>query len=622
MLFFAFGETQVELDAATLPVERERHERITLALDCADQTVNFASVQKHFARSDRIRVYMCRSRRQRGDMRTEQVNFAVLDDCVAFRQVAAPGAQALDFPALQRQAGLEVVLDEIIVTSLAIDGNRPVILLFGILFSGHRGVVFGCCLRTFCFTLGNFRTVTKRMEESVANNAKRASLHGQWSSRLAFVLAVTGSAVGLGNIWKFPYMVGVNGGGAFVLIYLVCVLVIGLPIMMSEIMLGRRGRRNPVATMQILGEEEAGQMKWGLVGFMGVLAGFIILSFYSVIAGWTVAYVFKAVANQFANNDAAAIGEMFGSFIADPVITGFWHTLFMAVTVILVALGVERGLEKAVRFMVPALLFLLLMLLGYAVNSGAFAQGVEFMFRPDFSKVSGGMILAAMGQAFFTLSVGMGAVMAYGAYLPQEASIVRTSVAVVFADTAIAILAGLVIFPIVFANGLDPAEGPGLVFQTLPLAFGQMAGSSIFGTLFFLLLSLAALTSAISLMEPAVAWMIERHLLSRPAAATVVGLIIWLLGFLTVLSFSTLKDMTFLKGTIFDNFDYLTSNIMLPLGGLLITLFAGWVMCGNSSSDELDPAAGKVYRTWRLLTRYVVPVAVALVFLNAVGIFD
>jgi NSS family neurotransmitter:Na+ symporter len=199
---------------------------------------------------------------------------------------------------------------------------------------------------------------------------------------------------------------------------------------------------------------------------------------------------------------------------------------------------------------------------------------------------------------------------------------VRTSIAVVCADTAIAILAGLVIFPIVFANGLDPADGPGLVFQTLPLAFGQMAGSNIFGTLFFLLLSLAALTSAISLMEPAVAWMIERHLLSRPAAATVVGAVIWLLGFLTVLSFSTLKDLTFFKGTMFDNFDYLTSNIMLPLGGLLITLFAGWVMCGNSSSDELDPDAGNVYRLWRLLTRYVVPVAVALVFLNAVGVFD
>jgi len=447
-------------------------------------------------------------------------------------------------------------------------------------------------------------------------------LHGQWSSKLAFVLAVTGSAVGLGNIWKFPYMVGVNGGGAFVLIYLVCVLVIGLPIMMSEIMLGRRGRRNPVATMQILGEEEARQTKWGLVGIIGVLAGIIILSFYSVIAGWAVAYVFKAATNQFANTDATAIGQMFDAFVANPAVIGIWHTIFMAVTVSFVALGVERGLEKAVEVMVPALLVLLFILLGYAINSGAFAQGLEFMFRPDFSKVSSDMVLSAMGHAFFTLSVGMGAVMAYGAYLPQEASIVQTSIAVVIADTAIAILAGLVIFPIVFANGLDPAEGPGLVFQTLPLAFGQLPGGSLFGALFFLLLSFAALTSAISLMEPAVAWMIERHRLSRPVAAWLVGLIIWLLGFLTVLSFSTLQDMIFLKGTFFDNFDYLTTNIMLPLGGLLITLFAGWVMCGNSSSDELDPAAGYLYKAWRLLARYVTPVAVLLVFLNAIGAFQ
>lgn len=417
-------------------------------------------------------------------------------------------------------------------------------------------------------------------------------------------------------------MAGANGGGAFVMIYLVCVLVIGLPIMMSEIMLGRRGRRNPVATMQILGEEEAGQLSWGLVGLMGVLAGFIILSFYSVIGGWTVAYVVKAATNQFANTDATAIGKVFGDFVGNPIEIGFWHTAFMVVTVTLVALGVERGLEKAVRFMVPALLTLLLVLLGYAINSGAFAQGLEFMFRPDFSKVTSGIVLAAMGQAFFTLSVGMGSIMAYGAYLPQEASIVQTSVAVVLADTAIAILAGLVIFPIVFANGLDPAEGPGLIFQTLPLAFSKLAGGALFGTLFFLLLGFAALTSAISLMEPAVAWVVERYRLSRGVAAAVVGLVIWSLGLLTVLSFSTLAEFKFLQGTVFDNFDYLTSNIMLPLGGLLITIFAGWVMCENSSSDELDPAASYVYKAWRLLTRYVAPVAVALVFLNAIGVFE
>lgn len=460
------------------------------------------------------------------------------------------------------------------------------------------------------------------MAVSVTKKEQRSSLHGHWSSRVGFILAVTGAAVGLGNIWKFPYMAGMNGGGAFVLIYLACVLVIGLPIMMSEIMIGRRGRRNPVATMQILGEEESGQRKWGLVGIMGVFGGFIILSFYSVIAGWTVAYVFKAASNEFANADAQSVSDAFNSFVGNPFITGFWHTAFMTMTVILVALGVERGLEKAVRFMVPALLVLLLVLLGYAINSGSFMEGVAFMFQPDFSKVDGGTVLAAMGQAFFTLSVGMGSIMAYGAYLPQDTSIVQTSIAVVVADTAIAILAGLVIFPIVFANGLETAEGPGLIFQTLPLAFGQLAGGAIFGTLFFLLLGFAALTSAISLMEPAVAWMIESHRLSRPTAAIVVGILIWLLGFLTVLSFSTLKGLIFLQGTIFDNLDYLASNIMLPLGGLAITIFAGWIMCRNSSADELDPVAGNVYKLWRLLTRYVVPVAVILVFLNAIGVFS
>jgi len=460
------------------------------------------------------------------------------------------------------------------------------------------------------------------MAHSTAVSGRRRSLHGQWSSRFTFILAVTGSAVGLGNIWKFPYLAGENGGGAFVLVYLAFVFAIGLPIMMAEILLGRRGRRNPVATMQILGEEESGQPNWRYLGLIGVIGGFIILSFYSVIAGWAVAYIFKAASGSFANTSAETLGAEFGAFVANPLIIGFWHTIFMGVTVFLVAKGVEKGLEKAVRFMVPALVLLLIVLLGYAVNSGHFAEGVAFMFDPDFSKLNGNSILAAMGQAFFTLSVGMGAVMAYGAYLPQEASITKTSIAVVCADTSIAILAGLVIFPIVFANGLDPVEGPGLIFQTLPLAFGQMTGGTFFGFLFFLLLAFAALTSAISLTEPAVAWMVESYDMTRKMAAVRVGFIIWLLGFATVLSFSWLSDFKFWRGTLFDNLDYLTLNIMLPLGGLGITVFASWVMCQNSSADELGHDAGASYRAWRFLARYVAPVGVILVFLNAIGVID
>jgi len=436
---------------------------------------------------------------------------------------------------------------------------------------------------------------------------------------MAFILAVTGSAVGLGNIWKFPYIAGQNGGGAFVLVYLFCVVLIGMPVMMSEILIGRRGRRNPVATMALLGEEEGSSRHWRLVGFMGVLAGILILSYYSVIAGWTLAYLYKSGAGHFAGASSAEVSHIFKSFKGDWRLVAVSHTLFMGLTIFVVARGVERGLEQAVRFMVPALLLLMLTLLGYAINSGHFSDGLAFMFTPDFGKLTWDSVLAAMGQAFFTLSIGMGAIMAYGAYLPQETSITGASAAVVTADTLIAMLAGLVIFPLVFANGLDPAAGPGLVFETLPLAFGQMTGGVFFGTLFFLLLAFAAWTSAIGLMEPAVAWMVEHLGRTRAQAVVFVGVTIWAIGFGTVLSFNVFADLTFYKGTIFDNVDHVTSNIMLPLGGVCIAVFAGWVMCRNSTAEELG-GAGTIYKMWHMLARYVAPLAILFVFLKAVGL--
>ncbi|MEJ2138821.1 MAG: sodium-dependent transporter [Gammaproteobacteria bacterium] len=455
-----------------------------------------------------------------------------------------------------------------------------------------------------------------------ADSGQRSSLHGFWSSKLAFILAVTGSAVGLGNIWKFPYIAGENGGGAFVLIYMACVFGIGLPIMMSETMLGRRGRRNPVISMTLLGEEEGGSPAWGLVGLSGVIAGFLILSFYSVIAGWVLAYVFKSAAGAFVGTDADAVRGMIDALTGNWQASAAWHTLFMSLTVVVVARGVERGLEQAVTLMVPALIAILLILLGFSAATGEFEMGVRFLFEPDFSKVSGATLLAAMGQAFFTLSVGMGCVMAYGAYLPQETSIPATAMAVVTADTGIALLSGLVIFPIVFANGLDPMAGPDLIFRALPLSFGNMPGGMLFGTLFFLLVGFAALTSAISLMEPAVAWFVESQDISRSTASVVIGLIIWALGFLSVFSFNLLADLTFWQGTFLDNFDYLTANIMLPLGGLAITIFCGWVMSRNTSADELNVGTGRRYRLWLFSTRYLAPVAVILVFLNAIGVLD
>jgi len=457
------------------------------------------------------------------------------------------------------------------------------------------------------------------LSKQAVDPAKRRSLHGHWSSRMAFILAVTGSAVGLGNIWKFPYVAGQNGGGAFVLVYLACVLIIGMPVMISEILIGRRGRRNPVATMALLGAEEGKSRHWQWVGGMGVLAGILILSFYSVIGGWTLAYVFKSGMGIFTGADAAAVTAVRDNFIGSWKVLGSFHTLFMGLTIYVVARGVERGLEQAVRFMVPALLVLLVVLLGYSISSGHFGDGLAFMFTPDFSKLTWDSVLAAMGQAFFTLSIGMGAVMAYGAYLPEETSILGSTAAVAIADTSIAILAGLVIFPLVFANGLDPADGPGLVFVTLPLAFGQMPGGVIFSTIFFVLLSFAAWTSAISLMEPAVAWLIEHHNRTRAQAAVMIGLLIWAVGVGTVLSFNALSEFKFLRGTIFDNLDHLTINIMLPLGGVLITFFAGWVMCRNSTADELG-SAGALYKFWRFLARFVAPIGILFVFLKAVGL--
>ena len=448
---------------------------------------------------------------------------------------------------------------------------------------------------------------------------RRFSLHGNWSSRLVFVLAVTGSAVGLGNIWKFPYIAGQNGGGAFVLVYLVCVAVIGLPVMISEIMIGRRGRRNPVATMALLGEEEGSTRQWRWLGALGIASGALVLSYYSVIAGWTLVYIPKSLTGQFSGQDAAGITAIFDRFTGDWRALLAAHTVFMAMTVFVVARGIQRGLEQAVRILVPGLVVLMLVLLGYAVFSGGFAAGVAFMFKPDFAALTWEGVLQAIGQAFFTLSLGMGAVMAYGAYLPQETSIIRVSAAVVVADTAIAMLAGLVVFPLVFANGLDPADGPGLVFLTLPLAFGQMAGGVLFATVFFVLLGLAAWTSGLGIVEAGVAWCMERTGCKRIKASVFVGGMIWLLGIGTVLSFNVLADLEFLKGNIYRNVDYLSSNIMLPLGGLLITVFAAWVMCRNSTAEELG-GAGPYYRAWRFLARYVAPAAIILVFLQAIGL--
>lgn len=445
------------------------------------------------------------------------------------------------------------------------------------------------------------------------------SRHGMWSSRWLFILAAAGSAVGLGNIWKFPYIAGENGGGAFVIIYLACVAFVGLPIMMAEVMLGREGRQSPINTMRALVQQHHRNPAWVLIGWMGVLAGFLILSYYTVIAGWALYYVLQMAQGTMdgASGDFAA--ATFNDFLADPWQLVFWQTVFMAATVFIIARGVIKGLEAAIRWFMPILFILLMVLLGYSVTTDGFQQGFDFMFALNWENVSGQTVLVAMGQAFFTLSLGMGAIMAYGAYVPSTASIASTVGFIAVLDTMVAIAAGLAIFPIVFANGLEPGQGPGLMFVTIPLAFGQMPLGALFGTLFFVLVSFAAITSAISISEPALAYLVETYNAKRARVAISLGVISWVLGIGTVLSFNVWADVHIVgELTFFDFVDYVSQNIMLPLGGMLIALFAAWGLPKTVIGSQLGLQQPWVNAVWKLICGVVAPLGVLAVFVGTI----
>ena len=448
-------------------------------------------------------------------------------------------------------------------------------------------------------------------------------VHEQWSSRFAFVMAATGSAVGLGNIWKFPYITGENGGGAFVLVYLLCICLIGIPIMMAEILLGRRGQLSPINTMQKLTRESGASGSWALMGWIGVFAGILIMSFYSVIAGWALAYVMDAASGGFTGLTGDTAGAKLGALLHNPLQLTLWHTLFSVMTAVVVARGVRSGLEQAVRILMPALFILLLVMVGYAMSTGYFMQGLDFLFAVDFGKLTPEAILTALGHAFFTLSLGMGAIMAYGSYMPKDASIAKTTFLIALMDTLVALLAGMAIFPLVFANGLEAGAGPGLVFVTLPIAFGEMAGGTIFGTLFFVLLVFAAWTSAISLIEPATAWLVENRNVKRSRAAYGVTGITWLLGLVTEMSFSHWSFSFEFAGTtktdgLFDALDILTSTFMLPLGGLAIAIFTGWIMKKTDVQAELD-LQGSGFTIWYQVLRWVSPLLLAYLFIHSLG---
>lgn len=448
----------------------------------------------------------------------------------------------------------------------------------------------------------------------------KRKMHGVWSSRWTFILAATGSAVGLGNIWKFPYITGENGGGAFVLVYLVCIALIGIPVMMAEVLIGRRGRMSPVNSMAYVTKEAGLHGVWTGIGWMGVAAGLMIMAFYSVVAGWALEYVFASASGEFTALTGERSAAMFSSALGNTNQLLLWHTVFSLMTAVVVAAGVTKGLGMVARVLMPFLFVILLVLLGYAVVAGEFAQGLAFLFAFKLDSLSLDGVLVALGHAFFTLSLAMGAIMAYGAYMPEKASLGRTVITIGVLDTLIALVAGLAIFPIVFATpGLEPSAGPGLMFVSLPVAFGQMPLGILFGCLFFILVSVAAWSSAVSLIEPGVAWLTEQGRFSRTQATFGLAFIAWMGGVASVFSNNWLGDR---EGTIFvfETLDFLTAQLLLPLGGLFIAIFVSWKMNKKIVQQELQGEGHPLFEIWRFVLRWVSPLLIIVVLV--VGLMD
>ncbi|MDJ0748146.1 MAG: sodium-dependent transporter [Woeseiaceae bacterium] len=437
-----------------------------------------------------------------------------------------------------------------------------------------------------------------------------------WSSGFTFVLAAVGAAVGLGNIWKFPFVVGVSGGGAFVLVYLGCVLFIAIPILIAELWIGRAGGHSPPIAMANVARDAGQPRLWSLVGYMAMLVGYLIATYYSVIAGWTLSYIFKA-GSGFGDAAPAAVAAQFDDLLADPQALIAWHTVFMAIALFIVGRGLKRGIEKVVTILMPSLFAMLLLMIGYAAVAGDFPQAMRFLFSADFSKIDGATVLVAIGQAFFSISVAMGLLMTYGSYVPKNVSLTRSALVIAGADTLVALLAGLMIFPLVFGNNLDPGSGPGLIFQTLPTAFAEMPGGRIFGVVFFILLAFAAVTSLIAIIEPIVRFAEGKWQMKRRNGVLVFGTLAWAIGLLTVFSFNIwaetypLGGITAFEGmTPFALIDYFTANLMMPLGGILMALFVGWLVKPSVLAEDLDFGSALMAKAWLWMIRIVVPLAI------------
>lgn len=444
---------------------------------------------------------------------------------------------------------------------------------------------------------------------------------GNFGSKLGVILASAGSAVGLGNIWRFPYETGNHGGAAFILIYLGCILLLGLPIMIAEFLIGRHSQANTARAYQIL----APGTQWRWVGRMGVLAGFLILGYYSVVAGWTLEYIFEAVSNSFAGKTPAEFISSFQSFSSNPWRPALWLTLFLLATHFIIVKGVEKGIEKSSKIMMPTLFIIILILVGCSVTLPGAGKGIEFLLKPDFSKVDGNVFLGAMGQAFFSLSLGMGCLCTYASYFSKNTNLTRTAFSVGIIDTFVAVLAGFIIFPAAFSVGIQPDAGPSLIFITLPNVFQQAFSgipilAYIFSVMFYVLLALAALTSTISLHEVVTAYLHEEFNFTRGKAARLVTTGCILLGILCSLSLGVTKEFTIFG---LGMFDFVTAKLMLPLGGLLISIFTGWYLDKKLVWSEITNNGNLKVPTYKLIIfilKYVAPIAISVIFINELGL--
>lgn len=437
---------------------------------------------------------------------------------------------------------------------------------------------------------------------------KEANSRGSWSGFVGFVLAAMGSAVGLGNVWRFPYITGVYGGSVFIIVYIGCVALVGVPIMIAEFLIGRKTQRNAVGAFRSLSPGSP----WILIGWLGLLSGFVILSYYSVVGGWVLHYIYLALAGGFADKGPNEISALFSALEGNPFIQIFWHAIFMLLTIMIVAGGIERGIELGNKIMMPALFLLLCALMIYALQADGAEQALNFLLYPRWENFGPKAVLVALGQALFSLSLGMGAMITYGSYMTKRTNLLRSAFYVATGDTLVAFFAGLVVFPLVFTFHLEPTAGPGLLFRTLPTAFAQLPGTHLVAFGFFLLIAFAALTSAISLLEVVSAYFIDERGWKRTQASWTLGGIIFILGIPSAVG-----------EKFFGLMDSLATNFLLPIGALLIAFFTGWVLNKEEkqSGFESGEISGLAYGSWLVLIQYLSPLAVTLIFLHQLGVF-